>query len=206
MLKIGGLLVMIVLIAYAIKKVIDNSNSQSSNDGSGWNPFGDTTTTPQTSGSGTSDNPFDMTFDFNANDFPFPDTGTSTIMNKDTFVYFWAQAISQFESGGKADAFNFRNNNPGNIRDSHGNFIKYATMDDGWQALYDDLNAKLRKYPNYSLVNYMARYLGNPDPLNPQVTNQGDPFAYAQFIVNWFSSQGYQLASAINTVPNEVVA
>jgi hypothetical protein len=99
----------------------------------------------------------------------------------------WADAIFNFESGGDPRSVANRNNNPGNIRDSKGNFIHFATFQDGYQALIDDLNAKLHKYPDWTLTQIMARYLGQAgaapgEPPEPKVTAEGNPFTYADSI------------------------
>lgn len=85
----------------------------------------------------------------------------------------WALLIQQQEGNAPGSRSN-RNNNPGNIRgmvpgavgtDTDG-FAIFPTADAGMAALVSDLTAKTRKYPNYSLLQIMTRYLGG-DAKNP---------------------------------------
>jgi len=98
----------------------------------------------------------------------------------------WAQAIKAHE-GWLPGSRSFRNNNPGNLKgrgdagtDADG-FAVFSSSDLGMAALERDLSAKVEKYPNFSILQIMTRYLGG-NPLNPQVTDQGDPFAYASAV------------------------
>lgn len=112
--------------------------------------------------------------------------------NPMTAIQKWAQAIANFESGGNPNALDYRNNNPGNLRvngasgelgvDSHG-FAVFDSLANGWAALINDLTAKVSKYPDYTITQIMTRYLGG-DPSDPQVTNQGDPFKYADAVAS----------------------
>lgn len=98
----------------------------------------------------------------------------------------WAEQIKRFE-GGKPGDLNMRNNNPGNLKytgqagatgkDSRG-FAIFSSEAVGMDALVSDLNAKVRKYPDYSILQIMTRYLGG-DVNKPQVTGEGNPFTYA---------------------------
>ena len=62
-----------------------------------------------------------------------------------------AKAIEVFESGGKPDALNMRNRNPGNIKNVDGTFKKFATYDEGFQYLVDYITraatGKHKAYP-----------------------------------------------------------
>ena len=102
-------------------------------------------------------------------------TGDNTQGNSVTdLLSKWANAIFHHE-GGNAGNRNVRNNNPGNLvyagqagaigKDSAG-FAIFPDMQTGMAALERDLTAKVNKYPNYSILQIMARYLGNADPMN----------------------------------------
>ncbi|HLW52749.1 MAG TPA: hypothetical protein VKW06_07890 [Candidatus Angelobacter sp.] len=110
----------------------------------------------------------------------------------------WANAIMHFE-GGNPWNLNMRNNNPGNLKvtgyagqvgtDSQG-FAIFDSVQSGMDALIADLQAAVRKYPNYSLVQFETHYLGG-NPLDvpaegqPVVVNgkvQGNPWDYANYI------------------------
>lgn len=106
----------------------------------------------------------------------------------------WADAVFHFEGGNPSDR-NVRNNNPGNLKhapdeftgtptqfDSDG-FVIFPSMDAGFAALNNQLTQFVKNYPNFSLTQIMARYLGQSG-LNPQVTNQGNPFNYANSIAS----------------------
>lgn len=113
-------------------------------------------------------------------------SGSASVASSFDRIKAWADAIFHHEGGNLGDR-NVRNNNPGNLRGSGfagqtgvdgGGFAIFGSVDAGFQALYSDLQAKVQKYPNYSILQIMTRYLGG-NPLAPAVTNQGDPFAYA---------------------------
>lgn len=98
----------------------------------------------------------------------------------------WADAIWHHEGGNVGDR-NWFNNNPGNLKfagqagaigPDEAGFAVFPDMGTGWAALDRQLNRYVAQYPGYSLTQIMTRYLGG-NPLDPQVTNQGDPFAYA---------------------------
>lgn len=108
-----------------------------------------------------------------------PITGTSAID-------VWAEAIRKFEGTAPTNA-STRNNNPGNLEISgdlgkSGKFGVWSQWDLGVSALKSDISAKFRKYPNYSILQMMNRYLGGTDPNNVQVTSEGNPFTYANSI------------------------
>src|SRR5262249_41509266 len=91
------------------------------------------------------------------------------------------------------------NNNPGNLKyfgqsgskpehpwDGKGPrpFAVFDTMADGWAALFRQLQLYVSRHPDYTILNIMALYLGNKDPLHPEVTKEGDPFSYAKAVAN----------------------
>lgn len=89
-----------------------------------------------------------------------------------------AQAIFEYEGGGKSGATNSWNNNPGNIG---GGSKTYPTLADGWNALDNQITTDASNNPSWSFYNFFAHYLGNsPDDLS--ATSQGNPQAYAQYV------------------------
>ena len=102
-----------------------------------------------------------------------------------------AQAIQAHE-GWTPGSVSFRNNNPGNLKyagqsgatgaDASGFaiFPDYAT---GFQALKNQLALDASRNPSWTLPQFFSKYLGG-DPYSPEVTNQGDPFAYAASVAN----------------------
>jgi len=111
---------------------------------------------------------------------------TTTTKVGGDLVQRWALAIQSHEgwfSGSRA----YRNNNPGNLkidgdlgRDEDG-FAKFSSYEAGFSALQADLRAKLRIYPDFSILQIMTRWLGG-DPSDPKVTGEGDPFRYADVV------------------------
>jgi hypothetical protein len=95
----------------------------------------------------------------------------------------WAQAITDFESGGNPKALNYRTNNPGNLRNADGSFRTYGTFEAGWNALIADLAAKTRKYADWSLLDIMRRYLGGSRGVDPPA-DQGNAQAYANYLAD----------------------
>lgn len=107
-------------------------------------------------------------------------------MNLD-FIPTWASAIAQFE-GGAPGSVASRNHNPGNLKfagqpgavgaDSRG-FAIFADDATGYQALSNQLAKYVRDYPNDSILDITAHYLGQ---FSPTVNAQGDAFTYAAFV------------------------
>lgn len=135
------------------------------------------------------------TFDTTAStDSGSPDPVTANIVDSAPTVsriQQWADAIFHFE-GGNPGNLNVRNNNPGNLKaapdsfpqlgkDSNG-FVIFASMDDGFAALNHQLMKYLADFPSLTLTQFEAHYLGQQNYLSPQVTNQGNPFTYADNI------------------------
>lgn len=121
---------------------------------------------------------------------PVNDTSAAPVANSGLkMISDWANAIFNFE-GGKPGDLNVRNNNPGNLKfagqpgatqDTRG-FAVFQSFDDGFAALQRQLSKTLSDFPSLTLTQFYARYLGQSDYLNPKVTDQGDPFAYANAV------------------------
>lgn len=98
----------------------------------------------------------------------------------------WADAIFHFE-GGQPGNLNVRNNNPGNLKFAgqagatlgDNGFAVFQSIDDGYAALTRQLQKYVSDFPNLTLTQLEAHYLGQTDYLNPKVTDQGNPFTYA---------------------------
>ena len=89
-----------------------------------------------------------------------------------------AQAIYQFEGGGKPGATNSHNNNPGNIG---GGGATYPTQQDGWNALYSYIQNHVQSHPDWTFTNFFSYYLtGNPNASQPSA--QGNPVNYANYV------------------------
>jgi hypothetical protein len=106
---------------------------------------------------------------FSSGDFSMP---TQTIYDK------LAQAIMKFE-GYFQGSLSFKNNNPGNLRDTNGQFLIFQTFQDGYAALVDKLRydfSGLSKVYNASgsLYDFFAKYAPASD------NNQ--PRQYAEFV------------------------
>lgn len=98
----------------------------------------------------------------------------------------WMQAIFVQEGNRPGDRA-VRNNNPGNLKfagqpgavSGDGGFAVFPSLADGFAALNRQLTKWLNESPQLTLTQVAAKYLGQTDYLNPKVTDQGDPFAYA---------------------------
>ncbi len=99
-------------------------------------------------------------------------TGGETMLQK------MAQAIYQFEGGGKPGATNEWNNNPGNIG---GGFNTFPSLQEGWNALYTYIQQHVQAHPNWSFVNFFSYYLTG-DPNASQPSAQGSPVNYANYV------------------------
>jgi hypothetical protein len=90
------------------------------------------------------------------------------------------QAIFQFEGAGKPGATNAWNNNPGNIG---GGQRTFADVGDGWTALTDWVQSHAAQHPSWDFYDLFSYYLnGNTDG---QVTAQGDPNTYAEYVAGY---------------------
>jgi len=103
----------------------------------------------------------------------------------------WANAIAQFEGYDSSGSRPQRNNNPGDLKyagqpgatgqDSSG-FAIFPDAATGFQALYNQLQAYVNEYPDYSLLQIMAHYLGQGS--TPASNSQGNAFTYAQAVAS----------------------
>lgn len=107
-------------------------------------------------------------------------------MNK-TKLTIWAKAIQTYEGfitpckKYPAGSLSFRNNNPGNIKDKYGRFIKFKTYQEGFDALVDYLGrastGKHKAYsPEFSLLEFFKVYAPSFDNNNPK--------KYAEYVAN----------------------
>ncbi len=117
-------------------------------------------------------------------DIPQPGAGSG-----EDLLDAWAEAIKSYE-GWFPGSRSFRNNNPGNLKAGAGavgkdaeGFAVFPDFATGWAALKADLRAKITKYPDFSILQIMTRYLGG-NPQQPQLSGEGDPFAYARAVAN----------------------
>jgi hypothetical protein len=105
-------------------------------------------------------------------------------MNFD-FIPAWANVIAQFEGFNSPGTRPARNNNPGDLKylgqagavgaDS-GGFAVFPDPVTGFQALYRQLEKYVTDFPNFTILEIMAHYLGQ---VTPTVNAQGDAFTYA---------------------------
>ena len=130
------------------------------------------------------------------------------------FIPTWASAIAQFEGFNNPANRAARNHNPGNLKfagqagtigKDPDNFAVFSSDDAGFQALYRQLAKYVSDFPNYSILQITARYLGQP---TPQVNQEGNAFAYADFVagqlgVDVNTTLG-QLASGVTNAVNAV--
>lgn len=68
---------------------------------------------------------------------------------------------------------------PGATGKDSGGFAIFPDAPTGWQALYNQLNAYVNNFPNFSLLQIMAHYLGQSVPTTD---SQGNAFTYASFV------------------------
>lgn len=99
-----------------------------------------------------------------------------------------AMAIFMFEGANKCDptTHNIRNNNPGNLRPyktgqevDAGGYRVFPLFVDGWQALIGDINAKVLRMADATLVDLFNVYAPGAD--------HNDPRGYAQFVCGWLT-------------------
>jgi hypothetical protein len=132
-------------------------------------------------------------------------------MNLD-FIPAWANAIAHIEGFGSSSNLAARNHNPGNLKyagqagaigqDSRG-FAIFPDDATGFQALDNQLTRYVQNYPNDSILDITAHYLGQS---SPTVDAQGDAFGYAAFVASQLgvdiSTTLAQLGGRGSTLPN----
>ena len=101
------------------------------------------------------------------------------------FIPTWANAIAQQEGFGNPGNRPTRNNNPGDLKyagqsgatgkDSAG-FAIFPDASTGFQALYNQLSKYISNFPNFSILDITAHYLGQASPTSDA---QGNAFTYA---------------------------
>jgi hypothetical protein len=122
----------------------------------------------------------------------------------------WAKSIQEHE-GFTPGSMSFRNNNPGNLtgegdagfewdKNHTHKFRKFSTLEKGMEALKQDLRGKVEKYPDYTILQIMNRYLGGTDPNRIRVTSEGDPFKYAQVVAE---RMGLSVDTKLKDIPKE---
>jgi hypothetical protein len=124
------------------------------------------------------------------------------------FIPAWANAIAQFEGFNSPGSRPARNHNPGDLKfasqtgaggtDSLG-FAIFPDDATGWQALYRQLQKYVSDYPNDSLLDIMAHYLGQASPTS---NVEGNAFTYAGYVA---SSLGVDISSTLAELAGLVV-
>ena len=107
----------------------------------------------------------------------------TTMAETPAYLQAWADAITTHEgwfapgsrAGMPRGSSSWRHNNPGNLVQK-GQYQTFATYAEGRAALIADLQAKVQKYANWTVLQVMERYCPPPDgnPLN----RGNDPIAY----------------------------
>jgi hypothetical protein len=104
------------------------------------------------------------------------------------FIPTWGSAIAQFEGFNDPANRAARNHNPGNLKFANqpgtigkdpDNFAVFSDDASGFQALYRQLAKYVSDFPNYSILQITARYLGQPVPT---VDQEGNAFTYANYV------------------------
>lgn len=108
-----------------------------------------------------------------------------------SFILLWAQAIAQVEGFNTSGSRSARNHNPGDLKyagqagatgKDSGGFAVFPDDSTGWQALYNQLQAYVNEYPDYSISQIMAHYLGQGS--TPTVDAQGNAISYANTVAS----------------------
>lgn len=60
--------------------------------------------------------------------------------------------------GGRTNRFILQNNNPGNLKDSSGNFVKFGSWEEGRQALLNRMRDWQQRFPNMTIAEFNHRY------------------------------------------------
>lgn len=116
------------------------------------------------------------------------------------FIPVWANVIAQFEGFNTPATRPARNNNPGDLKFAGqpgaigadpGGFAIFPDPVTGFQALYRQLQKYVTDYPNDSILDITAHYLGQPAPMR---NAQGDAFTYAAAVA---SSLGVDMSTTL---------
>jgi len=106
----------------------------------------------------------------------------------DDFVPAWGNAIARFEGFFSPGSRPARDHNPGDLKfagqagasgHDSGGFAVFPDDATGFQALFNQLEKYVRDFPNYSLLQIMAHYLGQHAP---EVDAEGNAFTYANAV------------------------
>ncbi|MDO8094416.1 MAG: hypothetical protein Q6360_13140 [Candidatus Brocadiales bacterium] len=97
-------------------------------------------------------------------------------MNKTDYVQLMAEAIANFESGGRLDSLTHRLNNPGAIKDKKGNFIVFKNYAEGFEYLRDYIRrACTGRHPAYkpsmTINQFFHIYAPDPEPIPTNYAN-----------------------------------
>lgn len=108
---------------------------------------------------------------------PIPEPPAVEEPKKD-YITIFAKAIQDFE-GWKPGSKSYRNNNPGNIKNTKGQFIKYASYEQGFNALKDYIQractGKHKAYkPDFTIKDFIKTYAPDGEPI---VTNYSNAIA-----------------------------
>lgn len=95
-----------------------------------------------------------------------------------------ADAITKFEGWAPGNK-SYQQRNPGNLRDTYGNYRTFQTFVEGYSALLFDLRAKFTGHTKTGLgpdstVNQLMHVYAPPSDNNPTE-------AYVAFVCNWVS-------------------
>ena len=128
-----------------------------------------------------------------------------------SWMVAWANAIAQFEGFDVPGSRPQRNHNPGDLKyagqpgatgHDAGGFAIFPDVATGFQALYNQLQKYVNDFPQYSILQIMAHYLGQSVPTTD---SQGDAFSYAQTVANGIgvstSTTLAELAAGVTSPP-----
>lgn len=120
------------------------------------------------------------------------------------FISTWANAIAQFE-GNAPGSVASRNNNPGNLKyagqagaigkDPAG-FAIFPDPGTGLQALYNQLAKYVSDFPNDTILDITAHYLGQS---SPTANSQGNAYTYAAYVA---SALGVDMSTTLADLVN----
>lgn len=95
-----------------------------------------------------------------------------------------ASAIAKEEGASVAGSRPWRNNNPGDLRNWPGvptdgdGFSVFPSLEDGWNALLEDIRNHAAKYPNQTLLQFIAGD-GKGWPGYAPASDSNNPVSYA---------------------------